>query len=142
LNQNIKKMIKGKNIIGVGARRVVYDLGNGFVLKVVKSKFGIKNNKREVMIYRSSLLEIRKHLGQIKKYGDGYSWLVMKKYSRDLPKSIKYSRKLYKIKAKFIKNGIVPYEASGRYGPNYNNIRLKTNGEIVVIDYGNFKYRR
>jgi hypothetical protein len=143
LNDNIKKMIKGKKHIGLGARRVVYDLGNGYVLKVAKSKYGIKNNKKEVMMYKSSPLVIKKHLGHIQKHGDGYRWLVMKKYHLNFRKTVESMRKLWVMKHKFIKNGIIPYEVSRRRGgPNFQNLRLKSNGEIIVIDYGNFEYQR
>lgn len=37
-------------IIGSGAKRLVYDLGNGTVLKVAKSKNGIRNNGTEIAI--------------------------------------------------------------------------------------------
>jgi hypothetical protein len=142
MSNHIKKMIKGKNIIGLGARRVVYDLGNGYVLKVAKSRYGIKSNKKEVFINRSSPSKIKKHLASIIKYGDGCGWLVMKKYTLNIPDSKEYRRKLFELRTKFRKNGIVPYEVVTRHGkPNYQNIRLKDNGKIVIIDYGNFKKR-
>ncbi|WP_240421681.1 hypothetical protein [Paenibacillus periandrae] len=140
MNKNIKKMIRGKKNIGVGARRVVYDLGGGYVLKVAKTKYGIMSNKIEVMIYRLSPSEIKKHLARIEKFGNDYSWLVMKRYSLMLKKTDRNMRKLFAMKAKFRKYGVVPYEVTTNSGkPNYNNIRRKSNGEIVVIDFGNFK---
>jgi integrase len=141
MNENIKKMIKGKKIIGVGSRRVVYDLGNRYVLKVAKSKYGVTSNRKEINIYKASPSPIRKYLATIKKYGSG--WVVMKKYSRNFPKSKEYEQKLYKLKSKFRENGITPFEIFSTFHkkPNWENVRLKPNGEIVVIDYGNFEYR-
>lgn len=37
----LKRLLKGKKVIGIGTRRIVYDLRNGKVLKIAKSKFGI-----------------------------------------------------------------------------------------------------
>lgn len=92
------------------------------------------------MIYKSSPYHIKKNLGYIQKYGHGYSWLIMKKYGKNLPKSKKYRRKLFKLRTKFNQNNLAPYEIYLKNSkPNYGNLRLKQNGEIVVIDYGNFK---
>jgi hypothetical protein len=136
-------LIKGRRKIGEGARRVVYSMGRRYVLKVAKSKYGIKSNRKEVIIYRSSPSELRNHLGRIKKYGGRYRWLVMKKYHFNFRKTNLSMRKLYVMKNKFKKNGIYPYEVSRRRGgPNYQNIRIKPNGKIIVIDYGNFQYWR
>jgi hypothetical protein len=67
----------------------------------------------------------------------------MKRYLLHFPKSKKYNQKLHKVRTKFKKNGIIPHEVVSRRGaPNFQNLRLKNNGEIVVIDYGNFRLRR
>ncbi|MBP1157336.1 MULTISPECIES: hypothetical protein [unclassified Paenibacillus] len=140
--EKIGSHIKGKRVIGIGARRIVYDLGNGNVKKVAKSKYGIKSNKREVITYRSSSPSVRKHLANIIDFENGYKWIIMTRFNRDLPKSKEYRKKLYGLRAKFRKNGIIPYEILTRQGrPNYQNVRLKQDGEIVVIDYGNFRFR-
>lgn len=141
LDKNIKKMIQGKNIIGLGSRRVVYDLGNGYVLKVAKSKYGIKSNKKEVTICMTSPSEIKKHLGHILKHDDRYNWIIMKNYNINFRKNKETMKKFFNMKGKFRRNRIIPYEISGRDGPNYQNLRLNSAGEIVVIDYGNFKYK-
>lgn len=94
-------------------------------------------------MYTSSPYPIKKYLGRIIGYKKDYRLLIMKKYDRKLPKSKTYKRKCYKIRTKFRKNGIIPYDMITRHGnPNRRNLRLKRNGRIVVIDYGNFKYRR
>jgi hypothetical protein len=147
LNMTIKKVgistNKKKKIIGIGARRIVYDLGNGYVLKVAKSKCGIKSNKREVIIFYSSPAPVRNKLGIINDYQNKYHWVIMKKYNRKFPHLKKYKKKLYKLRGLFREYGIIPYEVVSRKGnPNYQNLRLKKNGEIVVIDYGNFRFRK
>lgn len=135
------RMIRGKNIIGTGARRVVYDLGNGFVLKLAKSDDGIKSNRKEVILYKSSPPELKKHLAPVVKYGKGYRWIIMKKYDRPYRNTTINMQKLSIMKAKFRKKRIIPYETLGVHGPYYQNIRLKPDGEVVVIDYGNFMYK-
>jgi hypothetical protein len=138
-----KNQIKGKKPYGLGARRIVYDQGNGYVLKIPIGKDGLISNEREVKIYRLSPLHLKKYLRKIKEYGQGYRWLTIKKYSRHFPISIKYAQILQKLKKIFKKGGIIPWEIVSRYNkPNYQNLRLKKNGEIVVIDYGNFRFSR
>lgn len=136
------ELIRGKKIIGVGNRRVVYDLGNGYVLKKARSINGIKSNKQEVMMYRSSPIEIKKHLGHIQRWGNGYRWLVMKKYVLQFPNTNKYKRRYFELASKFRKYRIMPQGTINKYGiPHNPNLRLKPTGRIVVIDYGNFQYR-
>ncbi|ALS20823.1 hypothetical protein [Paenibacillus naphthalenovorans] len=144
IRYKIRKKIKGKKKIGSGARRLVYDLGNGTVIKIAKPKGGIRSNKKEFVVYKSSTYKIKKHLGKIKKHGRRYDWLIMKKYSKKFPKSKKYKRKLYKLKKLFKKNGVIPYEIMRRRTgkPNFQNLRLNKKGKIIVIDYGNFKFIR
>ncbi|WP_410514953.1 hypothetical protein PaeBR_11490 [Paenibacillus sp. BR2-3] len=136
-----KRVFKVRKIIGVGSRRIVYDLGNGKVLKLAKSKFGIKSNKIEVKLYQSSSYNIKKNLAEIFSYNSRYRWLIMKKYTRKIPKTKAYKKRIFKLKHEFKRHGIIPYEITTRYKkPNYKNISLKSNGQIVVLDFGNFKY--
>jgi hypothetical protein len=139
----INRVKRGKKVIGLGSRRIVFDIGNGSVLKVAKTKYGIISNKREVATYQSSVSTVKKHLAKIIDYSKTYRWVVMEKHARHFPKSITFKRKLRKLRNHFRKNGIVPYEILSNSGkPNYNNLRKKRNGMIVVIDYGNFRFRR
>lgn len=82
---NILQMINGKKAINYGTRRIVYDLENGTVLKIAKSKIGVESNMTEVKIYKSSHFPIKNHLGQFLKYEDDYSWLIMKRYTQPFP---------------------------------------------------------
>jgi hypothetical protein len=144
MNDSVKMMIKGKKFIGEGARRRVYDLGNGNVLKLAKSKYGIRSNRREVRTYHSTSFRVRRYMAKIRDYDKNYQWIVMKKYDVHFPKSKKYKKKLLKVRAKFRRNKIIPYEVvcSGTGRPNFQNLRLKSRGRIVVIDYGNFVFSR
>jgi hypothetical protein len=139
MNKKIKEMIKGKNIIGVGMKRIVYDLGNSYILKVAKSNSGIANNKKEVMIYRSSPPAIKKHLGLIRKHDNAYSWIIMKKYPKKYRNTNINKRKVSDMNGKFRRYGIIPKDISKQTSREHN-LRLDSNGEIVVIDYGNFIY--
>lgn len=136
-------MIRSRsNIVGIGRGRVVYDLGNGLVLKVARSQYGIRSNKVEAKMYKSIPSRLKKYLGVLKKHTK--LWLVMKKYDRMFPNSGKYRRKLRRLKRRFKRKGIMPYEIySSRYKePNWSNLRLHPDGHIIVIDYGNFERSR
>jgi ribosomal protein L21E len=146
MNPYMKRKINGKKFIGSGGTRVVYDLGDGYVLKIAKSKKGILCNKMEVNMYKSSLKPIKKYLAQIIDYDRAYRWVTMKKYNLKFPNSPIYRRKLMKLVRKFLDNGIIPSKGISRYyNPYAPNLRLKhlrrkRNKQIVVIDYGGFKY--
>jgi 23S rRNA A2030 N6-methylase RlmJ len=142
MNQYMKRKIKGKKLIGFGGTRVVYDLGGGYVMKVAKSTKGILCNKMEVNIYESCLKPIKKYLAQIIDYDKAYRWVTMKKYDQKFPpNSPIYRRELMKLAKKFLVNGIIPSKGVGHYAKPYApNLRLKWSKQIVVIDYGGFKY--
>ncbi|QYR21151.1 hypothetical protein KZ483_26180 [Paenibacillus sp. sptzw28] len=72
MNKHPKKRSK---IIGIGSKRIVYDLGRGYVLKVARSKSGIRSNKTEILMYKSRWSKpIRKYLAPITNYG--HRWLT------------------------------------------------------------------
>ena len=65
----------------------------------------------------------------------------MKKYDRKFPNSPIYRRELMKVVKKFTASGIIPSKGVGNYHSPYGpNLRLKRNKQIVVIDYGGFKF--
>jgi hypothetical protein len=140
MNTNIKRWIKEKKIIGLGSSRVVFDLGNGRVLKVAKTKRGIKGNMKEVNIYKSAPSKARKYLGTIKNYASRYRWLIMTRYKQKFLKSKKYKKRIYTLRMKLIRYGIIPRDITYNKGGRYQNLRLK-HGRIVIIDYGNFNKR-
>jgi hypothetical protein len=134
-------MDKKKKLIGWGRKRKVYDLGNGYVLKVAKSKAGLLSNKTEFLLYHSKRAgHLRKHLGKVTKYG--HRWLIMKKYVKPFCNSSKYRKKYRILKRKFRQSGIYPLDmySMTHKGPSLTNLRLNYKGEIIVIDYGNFKF--
>ena len=141
LDKKIKKVIKHKKVLGAGKRRVVYDVGNGKVLKVAKDKKGLKININEYKIYKSCPSSLKKHLAEITDHGKG--WLEMVKYKREFPKSKKYKKMLFKLISKFKKEGIKPSDLHHHHNkPKRANLRLRKKGKIVVIDYGNFEIKK
>ncbi len=92
MRKSIRKLIKGKKPIGAGARRIAYDLENGYVLKVGRSDRAIKYNQREVRMYKLCPSPVRKHLANIIKHRK--RWLIMKKkYDRPFPVTEEYAQK-------------------------------------------------
>jgi hypothetical protein len=132
---------RGRRIIGIGARRIVFDLRDGNVLKKAKSRYGIKSNRKEVKFYRTLPRSLRKYLGKIISHHPDYRWIIMKKYTTEVPRTYAYKKRIVKLKRKFISYGIIPYEVTRRNKkPNYPNIRLGSGGRVIVIDYGNFEW--
>lgn len=124
--------------IGSGLSRNVYDLGNGYVLKIAKPGAGVLSNRTEVNLYHSKVEPIKKYLAKIKDYDLGYRWIVMKKYSRKFPNSPHYRKKLMKIIKLFMVHGIIPSHHYSKLP--LKHLRLKSNNQIVIIDYGGFRF--
>lgn len=142
---NVKEILQNarrRKMIGQGVYRRVYDLGNGYVLKVAKSEGGKRSNKREVMLYLSTPYRVRKYLGRVVGFKEDYSSLIMKKYDRSMPETEKYRDKCLRVTHKFRKKRIIPFDIIRRGKPNPRNVRVKENGRVVIIDYGNFRVRR
>lgn len=119
-------------MIANGSHRIVYDLGNNNVLKIVISNKGYKNNKIEDSLYRNCPPELQKHLCPVKDFGQG--WIIMEKMTPGIPSNEEYAKKLIQLKNKFLKYGIIAADIA-----KTTNLSLSNDKEIVVIDYGNFK---
>ncbi|MBM7587450.1 hypothetical protein JOC86_004023 [Bacillus pakistanensis] len=130
---NAKKTMGLKyKIIGHGVFRIVYDLNNGYVLKVAIRRKGLGCNETEMKTYRNSPTHLRKHLCPVKEYGHG--WIIMKKMDRLSPMMEKsHKHKISEIKSEFLQHGIIPKDIKEE------NIALSNEGEIIVIDYGHFR---
>lgn len=123
--------------IGAGRHRVVFDLGNGLVLKVAKVAKGITCNKNEVNLYHSVPSSLQKHLCKIVEYGHG--WLIMKKMNKIIPKKKKYKKQVLHILKVFRSFGIRISDLKDKKSGNLKkkNIRLNKDKKIVLIDYAN-----
>lgn len=131
-----KKLNLPYRILGTGKKRIVYALNKAHVLKVAILPNGIKNNRREVRIYKKAHSKVKKHFAKIVAHGRG--WLIMKKFTKRVPSS--KINKVLRLKRKLIENGIHPDDFVFKSGKKFSrsNIRLSRNGRIVIIDYGNF----
>ncbi|MES9774994.1 hypothetical protein [Priestia megaterium] len=116
-------------MIGNGRNRIVYDLNNGYVLKIAITKWGIQNNKTEFKIYKHCPVDLREHLCLVKEAGHG--WIIMEKMQVEVPDEI-YDKGLIKLKNKFLDARIKPKDMWK------SNMRLSKKGKITVVDYGNF----
>jgi len=114
--------------LGHGFYRLVYDLGNGYVLKVAISSSGMRCNELEYRLYASCTKHIKQHLCPVVGFGDG--WIMMKKMKVS---GTGKHHKLNLLREKFRKAGIQPNDMRRANSAMYK-------GRIVVVDYGNFMW--
>lgn len=72
----IKLSERGYQYIGSGSGRQVFDLGNGYVVKVAKNRKGIAQNKAE---YQIALVDHSNLFANISQVSENYGLLVMEK---------------------------------------------------------------
>lgn len=123
--------------IGTGKHRIVFDLDNGYVLKVARMGKGIQCNRNEVKLYRSVPSELRKHLCKIADNGKG--WVVMEKMDLKVPYKEEYYHKTKIMDNKFRRYGVKLSDVTSREDrkPKMRNVRLSKDNDIVIIDYAN-----
>ncbi|WP_264739400.1 hypothetical protein [Cytobacillus firmus] len=119
-------------VIGGGSHRIVYDLQNGYVLKIALRKRGFKSNKAEYNLYINCPPELQKHFCPVVELGDG--WIIMQKMVIGVPGSSEYEKKISNLGNLLLSYGIEPLDFKRK------NLALTQDGEITVIDYGNFKF--
>ncbi|UVI28641.1 hypothetical protein [Paenibacillus spongiae] len=134
---NMKRKSKNKlrlkyTVIGSGKTRIVYDLENGYVVKVALSKKGLTSNQKELHLYNRCSRRLRKHLCPVIEYGNG--WIIMKKISRIEKLTEEYEKKLPRLRKKFLKEGIEARSLRSK------NLAISSDNRIIVIDYGSFRY--
>ncbi|MFF2498804.1 hypothetical protein [Peribacillus sp. NPDC058075] len=126
-----KKTLQFKyKIIGHGFNRVVYDLNNGYILKVAFSEIGLLSNENEAYIYNNCNEKVKKYICPVEEHGTG--WIIMKKVDTKVPFTIKEYTKLIKLELKLLTYGIIPIDL------RLDNVGYNENDEMVVIDYGLF----
>ncbi|MFD0697890.1 hypothetical protein ACFQZT_27835 [Paenibacillus sp. GCM10027628] len=128
--------------ISAGAHRIVYDIKDGFVLKVAISKKGIQCNEFEAKLYKKVKSSLKSHLAEVKDHGFG--WIIMEKIKDEVSDNKKNKNKLLKIHKNFSKAGVKAGDIIRKDNkqPQWSNIRYrKKDKSIIVIDYGNFKYQ-
>lgn len=77
IHQNLR--MRKYSLIGSGSGRIVYDLGNGYVVKVAKNRKGIIQNKSENQIYSMNDSE---YFAKVLAISDNLRYLVMEKAER------------------------------------------------------------
>jgi hypothetical protein len=117
-------------IIGSGLNRMVYDLGNGYVLKIAFSEIGLISNNREFNLYHSSQPDIQQYLCPVMERGQG--WIVMKKMDRKVSMNLVNLQKLNELTMKFLLHRIIPVDLK------LGNVALTQDNKMIVIDYGLF----
>lgn len=126
-----RKTLKFKyKMVGHGFNRVVFDLNNGYILKIALSEVGLISTANEAYIYNNCNEEVKKYLCPVKEYGTG--WIIMKKMDINMARAIMEYPKLIKLELKFLKYGIIPIDL------RFANVGFTENDEMVVIDYGLF----
>lgn len=134
MNEHVERAIKSLKlkytIIGNGKNRIVFDLENGYVLKVALNNWGMMSNKKEYKLFFNSPSHIQKHLCPV--IESGYGWIIMKKMTQKIPSDKEYDKKISQLIKIFKENGIEPKDIKEK------NLALSENGEFIVIDYGNF----
>lgn len=123
--------------IGAGRHRIVFDLGNGLVLKVAKGAKGIRCNKNEANLYHSVPSSLKKHLCKIIEYGHG--WIIMKNIKDSMPKKKEYKKQVIQVLEQFCSYGVKISDIVDKKTGNVRrkNVRLNKAKQIVIIDYAN-----
>lgn len=135
ISRNIKR--GNYRYIGKGSGRIVYDLGNGKVVKAAKNRRGIAQNIEE---YNIALVDHSSLFARVIAVSDDYRFLIMEKANRirDISFVWKYfhvgsNDELYQVN--IIKDISEKYELLVRdLGRTVNWGQI--NGRPVVIDYG------
>lgn len=123
--------------IGSGSGRRVYDLGNGYVIKVAKNTKGIAQNKAE---YQISLNDASDLFAKITQVSENFNFLIMEKAERikDFSSVLKYfdakSKSGFfrsdKMKHIYSKHDLLPADLCRT--SNWGIIKNRP----VIIDYG------
>ncbi|RKD25547.1 hypothetical protein BEP19_00970 [Ammoniphilus oxalaticus] len=139
--KRVKKQLRYKEV-GCGKKRLVLDLGKRSVLKIAISVNGIKDIEREVEMYRKAPNKLKRNLAKVRESGKG--WLVMKKMKRKVAKTKRTKVKARRLRKRFERSGISAGDLFSKKSKRvrWANIRRGRKRKIVVIDYGNFKFKR
>ncbi len=135
INQDLKKGLYRH--LGSGSGRRVFDLGNGYVVKVARNSKGLAQNRAEYNISQKDSSEL---FAKIPKVSEGFELLIMEKADNLMFLSevlhhfnVGSFRELFSLKEfKHITRELGLLEADLRRAKNWGKI----NGRPVIIDYG------
>ena len=128
---------KSLPVVGIGTGRVVYDLGNGYVVKKARNRKGLAQNRAEYQIATRSRSDL---LADVISVSDDYIYLIMKK--ADKVTSFDLVRSYYKVKNLRELFGLDKfYQLIKNNGLLLPDLYQKTswgiiNGKPVPIDFG------
>ena len=117
-------------MIGNGCNRIVYDLDNGYILKIALSDVGIIGNANEAYLYNNCNEEVKKYLCPVEEFGSG--WIIMKRMETNASQAIMEYTRLIELELIFLSYGIIPTDL------RLANVAYSEDNEMVVIDYGLF----
>ena len=123
--------------IGSGSGRQVFDLGNGYVVKVAKNSAGIAQNKAE---YKISFNDNSNLFAKIVQASNDFRLIIMKKANK--LSDISYVWKYFNVTSKKELFNLKELQnIKRRYGLLLNDLdRVSSwgtiNGRLVIIDYG------
>lgn len=123
--------------IGAGSARKVYDLGNGFVIKIAKNVKGIAQNEAEFLISNNDDSSL---LAKVYFISDDYKYLIMKK-AINIKSEIELLN-YFKIRnKKELKNNKFIKEIYDRHNLVWADLYKftswgKIKNRLVLIDYG------
>lgn len=135
----LEKLSLSLEVVGYGKHRVVYDLNNGFVLKVAITLKGIRNNRNEAKLYERTKSHLKKHLAKVIESGRG--WIIMEKVDGVVEDTLENRYRVSLLQAAFRNERILPDDIfnKDKISLKTKNLRMSKDGQIVVIDYGNFE---
>lgn len=135
VESNVSK--KKYRFLGEGSGRVVYDLDNGYVVKIAKNAKGIAQNKAEYNISLNSQSDI---LAKVTSASKGFKYIIMEK--ADKIKNLNPVFNYFKVKnINRLRKLEVLKDFSVNHHLNYADLSIPSswgliNGIPVVIDYG------
>lgn len=135
ISSNLKK--GSYKYLGTGSGRLVYDMGNGYVVKAAKNRKGIAQNKAEYAISQKGETQL---FAKIKKISDNYEMVIMEKAEPLTQFSEVFN--YYKVKSYIELFRLAEFRKLTReYGLLEPDLRRnknwgKINGRPVIIDYG------
>jgi len=132
---NLKR--KAYKFIGMGSGRLVFDMGNGYVVKVARNQKGIGQNKAE---YKVALVDDSDLFAKILSVSEGFQFVIMDK--ADKIKDITFVWDYFNVKNNHeLCQTKKLQDISSRYGLLFSDLTRavnwgQINGKPVIIDYG------
>lgn len=136
---NIGAKIKTNSLkhIGTGSGRLVYDLGNGYVIKAAKNDKGIAQNQAEYFIFTNDTTDL---FAKITHVSEDFNYIIMEKVEK--PKTFSHILKHFNVRNNSELYKIKDFQLIlSKHHLNIADIRRLSswgfvNGRPVIIDYG------